>query len=43
MKRGKFIYDGLKDAALTSKNIGRLFHVPLEIINKDGYYHVFGY
>ena len=43
MKRGKFVYDGLKNIVLTSKNIGRLFNVPLEIINKDGYYYVFGY
>jgi len=43
MKRGKFIYDSLKKNALTSKNIGRLFNVPLEIITKDGYYYVFGY
>ncbi len=43
MKMGKFIYDGLKEDALTSKKIGRLFHVPLEIINRDGYYYVFGY
>jgi len=43
MKRGRFVYDGLKDTALTSKNITRLFDVPVEIMNKDGYYYAFGY
>jgi len=43
MKRGKFVYDGTKDNVLTSKNIGRLFDAPVEIINKDGYYYAFGY
>ena len=43
MKRGKFVYDGSKENAITSKNIGRLFDVPLEILNKDGYYYAFGY
>jgi hypothetical protein len=43
MKRDKFVYDGVKDKVLTSKNICRLFDAPVEIINKDGYYYAFGY
>jgi len=44
MKRGKFVCDGTKDAVLTSKNMSRLFDVPVvDMINKDGYYYVFGY
>jgi iron complex transport system ATP-binding protein len=43
MKKGRFVYDGPKENVLTSKNIGRLFDAPVEIINKDGYYYAFGY
>jgi iron complex transport system ATP-binding protein len=43
MKRGRFVFDGSKDDALTSKNISRLFDVPVEIANRDGYYYAFGY
>jgi len=43
MKRGRFVYDGSKENVLTSKNIGRLFDVPVEIISKNGYYYAFGY
>jgi len=43
MKRGRFVFDGPKDTGLTSKNISRLFDVPVEITNKDGYYYTFGY
>jgi iron complex transport system ATP-binding protein len=43
MKRGRFVFDGPKDTGLTSKNISRLFDVPVEIMNKDGYYYAFGY
>lgn len=43
MKRGRFVFDGPKNTALTSKKISRLFDVPVEITNKDGYYYAFGY
>ena len=41
MKKGRFVYDGAKDTALTSKNISGLYDVPVEIMNKDGYYYAF--
>jgi len=43
MKRGRFVFDGPKDTALTSNKISRLFDVPVEVTNKDGYYYAFGY
>lgn len=43
MKKGRFVFDGPKDTALTTSKISRLFDVPVEITNKGGYYYVFGY
>jgi iron complex transport system ATP-binding protein len=43
MKRGKLVYDGPKEAALTNKNISSLFDIQAEITRKDGYYYAFGY
>lgn len=43
MKGGRFVYDGPKEAALTSRNISNLFDLPVEIMGKDGYYYAFGY
>jgi iron complex transport system ATP-binding protein len=39
MKDGKIQADGPKESVLTDKNISKLFTVPLEIREKDGYYY----
>lgn len=43
MKRGRFVFDGPKEMALTSSQMSWLFDVPVEVMAKDGYYYCFGY
>lgn len=43
MKRGRFVFDGPKEKALTSARMSSLFEVPVEVMIRDGYYYVFGY
>jgi len=42
MKNGQIIMDGPKETILTSRNIGRLFDIPIRIRRKNGYYYALG-
>ncbi|MCK9580700.1 MAG: ATP-binding cassette domain-containing protein [Methanoregula sp.] len=43
MDEGRFIRDGKKDAVLTSREIGRLFRVPVTVHEEAGWYYLTGY
>jgi iron complex transport system ATP-binding protein len=43
MKDGKIAMDGPKNEVLTRANIRKLFNVPVEIQQKDGYYYALGH
>jgi len=43
MKNGKFVKDGRKEDLLTDRHIGRLFEVPVDVKEEDGYYYATGY
>lgn len=43
MKNGRFEHDGPKEAILTSRNIGNLFDVPVQVKQEKGYYYTTGY
>ena len=43
MKDGTFWKDGPKGAILTSRNIGELFAIPVEVKEEGGYYYATGY
>ena len=40
LKDGSIFEDGTKEEVLTSESLHRLFGIPLEVIKKDGYYHI---
>lgn len=40
MSKGKIIADGVKEDVLQSAALGRLFGMPLELVRRDGFYHV---
>jgi iron complex transport system ATP-binding protein len=43
MNDGRFVHDGKKADMLTDTHIGGLFHVPVHVIEKNGYYYATGY
>jgi iron complex transport system ATP-binding protein len=43
MKDGRFCGDGEKQKMLTDKNIGKLFSVPVHVVEQDGWYYATGY
>ena len=43
MKNGKFVGDGRKEDILTDRHIGRLFDVPVQVKEENGYYYATGY
>jgi iron complex transport system ATP-binding protein len=40
IRDGKVYRDGSKDAMLTSENLSELFATPLEVVRRDGYFHL---
>jgi iron complex transport system ATP-binding protein len=40
LRNGRICADGTKVALLTSERIGELFGLPLEVVERDGFYHV---
>ena len=40
LKQGRIVYDGPKDEALTPERLGELFAIPVEVLKRDGYYHL---
>jgi iron complex transport system ATP-binding protein len=40
MSEGRLVADGLKDKLLTKARLEKLFGVPLTVVRRDGYYHV---
>lgn len=40
LKDGSIFEDGTKEEVLTSESLHRLFGIPLEVIKRDGYYHI---
>ena len=43
MKNGRFVEDGQKEEMLTDGHIGRLFDVPVQVKQENGYYYATGY
>ena len=40
LKNGDVFKDGTKEEVLTSKSLSHLFGIPLEVMKRDGYYHL---
>jgi iron complex transport system ATP-binding protein len=40
MKNGKVFQDGSKRDILTESSLGNLFGVPVSVIERDGFYHM---
>ena len=40
LKEGRVLADGAKDRVLTSENLSRLFDIPLELVQRNGFYQV---
>jgi iron complex transport system ATP-binding protein len=40
IKDGRIFRDGPKDTTLTAQTLGELFTVPVELVTRDGYYHL---
>ena len=40
LKDGRVFKDGPKEKILTSESLSRLFSTPLEVVKRDGYYHL---
>ena len=41
LRRGKVWRDGPKDEILTQANLEEMFQVPVELVEREGYYHLF--
>ncbi len=39
LKSGSLFFDGDKRAALTSQRLSELFEIPLQVVERDGFYH----
>jgi ABC-type hemin transport system ATPase subunit len=40
MREGRVLADGRKDELLVEDRMSKLFGYPVEIIRRDGYYHI---
>jgi iron complex transport system ATP-binding protein len=40
MREGELIVDGAKQDLLTAERLRELFGLPLEVVQRDGFYHV---
>lgn len=40
LKEGRVVMDGSKENILTSQSLSQLFDIPLEVVRRDGYYHL---
>jgi len=39
LKKGRVVQDGSKATVLTSATLTDLFGIPVEVVERDGYYH----
>jgi iron complex transport system ATP-binding protein len=40
LKAGRVFKDGRKEKVLTSESLSHLFDTPMEVVKRDGYYHL---